>query len=284
MNTMNETQNIEIHHIVECLVQEIISKVIQQVKAYPPKVVFGANKTKLICKKKDQKDSKDQLCSSLNLYEANVKSISKIQKVSKLYINRLKLSDAELWDIVSKNKNTIQSKKKKIEYLLNEYGTREPCNRFDVGNCIEYIIGEIMQSSGLSIKELPNAKRIDMYVFRYGSLSIKYSSSGDITLHNSNGAINKDEHVTDFILLTLDKLYLITNKEIQKCGIDLSEYTKNTGDSFKVKRSLLREMRKKDYPFVMDFVLDVDRSQCKNRLTSKTFYERFTDEFDKLEI
>jgi hypothetical protein len=71
-----------------------------------------------------------------------------------------------------------------IKYLLIEFGTKELCNRFDVGNAIEFIIGDLIKSIGFSVKQLPNEKRIDLSINDKIKLSVKYSSSGDITLHN----------------------------------------------------------------------------------------------------
>lgn len=96
-----------------------------------------------------------------------------------------------------------------IEYILNEFGTKEPCNRFDVGNSIEYAIGDYLRSFNYNIKNLPNSKRIDLLIDEIFKISIKYSSTGDITLHNSNSQINKDMHFTDLLLITTDDLYLI---------------------------------------------------------------------------
>ena len=72
-----------------------------------------------------------------------------------------------------------------IKYLLKQFGTSEPCNRFDVGNSIEFIIGNYIKCCGFKVLELPNAKRFDIEILNYKKLSIKYSSTSDITLHNS---------------------------------------------------------------------------------------------------
>ena len=187
----------------------------------------------------------------------------------------------ELWKTIEAHPETIVSKQKKIESLLHEFGTKEPCNRFDVGNCIEFITGEILTECGLSVKELPNAKRVDIYIEDYGPLSVKYSSCGDITLHNSNSCTNKDEEMTDLILLTPEKLYLITNDSLKHYNVDVKEYIKNAGDSLKLKRKILKQLEKVKYPLMMDFKLNIDKTKCKNRLTSKVFYEKFSEEYNK---
>ena len=53
-----------------------------------------------------------------------------------------KLTDRVLWDSI-KNKNT-NLYTNKIKYLLSEFGTSQPCNRFNVGNTIEFIMTEFL--------------------------------------------------------------------------------------------------------------------------------------------
>jgi len=173
----------------------------------------------------------------------------------------------------------INSLKKPIEYLLEEFGTKEPCNRFDVGNSIEFIICDHIKSCGFKVIELPNAKRFDIDIDNYKKLSIKYSSTGDITLHNSNSSINTDIEMKDTILLTPDKLYLITNTELCKNNININDYIKNTGDSLKLKRKILKELEKKNYPYIYDINIKHNKKEGKNRLCSKIFYSKFMEEY-----
>ncbi len=172
--------------------------------------------------------------------------------------------------------------KNKIEYLLNEFGTSEPCNRFDVGNTIEFILNDHIVESGFKVNELPNAKRYDVDVENYKKLSIKYSSGGEITLHNSNSCVNTDLEMKDTILLTPESLYLITNEELVKHEIDIKEYLKNAGDSLKLKRSILKTLKIKNYPYIYDIHIAHDKQACKHRLCSKLFYNQFLSEFIKL--
>jgi hypothetical protein len=153
------------------------------------------------------------------------------------------INDEEFWNgLIMLDINSL---KNPIEYLLEQFGTKEHCNRFDVGNTIEFIIGDYIKYCGFKVLELPNAKRFDIDIDNYKKLSIKYSSTGDITLHNSNSSINKDIEMKDTILLTPEKLYLITNTELCKNNININDYTKNTGDSLKLKRKILKELEKK---------------------------------------
>jgi hypothetical protein len=214
----------------------------------------------------------------VNYYNKNIESIIKIQKWFKQIYN---ISDLQFFNKLKNNYKILLLKKNKIEYLLNEFGTKEYCNRFDVGNCIEFIICEILNECGLEVDELPNAKRIDLNIKRYKKISIKYSSIGDITLHNSNSCINKDENMTDMLLITCNKIYLLTQNCLIKNKINIKEYLKNTGDSLKLKRKILKKIENINYPYIINFNININKKECKNRLTSKLFYKKMTEEYNK---
>jgi hypothetical protein len=188
-------------------------------------------------------------------------------------------TDEEYWGKFITN---VDGTKKLVEYLLNEFGTKEACNRFDVGNSIEFILIDSIVKSGFEVTEMPNEKRFDLNVKNYKKLSIKYSSCGDITLHNSNSCVNKDEEMKDTILLTGDKLYLITMDELKKNNIDVKPFIKNAGDSLKLKRSLLKELERKKYPYVHNINIKYNKTECKHRLCSKVFYKKLVEEYESL--
>ena len=164
-----------------------------------------------------------------------------------------------------------------IQFILTEYGTSNRCNRFDIGNCIELELAQFIRSLGFAVDELPNAKRIDLYIHGYGELSIKYSSCGDIALHNSNSCINKDTNMVDLILITKEQIWLIKKDILPYYNVQLDDYLVNKGDSLKLKRKLLPDLKHSKYPFVMNFKLDV--SSCKHRHCYKTFYNAAKTEF-----
>lgn len=195
-----------------------------------------------------------------------------------------KISDNIFWKIIIKNNESIDIPIKKINYLLNEFGTKELCNRFDVGNTIEFIIIDYLKLIGFNVNECPNEKRIDLTINNDYNLSIKFSSIGEITLHNSNSCINKDETMSNLFVITLTKLYLITNKSLVDYNINIKDYLRNAGDSLKLRRSLLTKLEKEKYPYIMDFKLNYDKNKCKNRLCSKVFYKEFINEFDKIHL
>ena len=262
--------------------EELNSKMSEsKVSKKTPKKIKNKKK-KLICSIcslcKKSKIKKLCFCDKLKYYNENIKSIIKIQQ---LYKNKYYITDLVLFNKLN-NKEKIEIKKNKIKYLLDEFGTKEPCNRFDVGNCIEYILCELLNECGLKTQSLPNAKRIDLNILRYGCLSIKYSSVGDITLHNSNSCINKDENFNDTLLMTLNKIYLLTNKSLINNKININEYLKNTGDSLKLKRTILKKIENNNYPYIIDFNIKTNKELCKNRLTSRLFYEKMSEEYNKI--
>jgi len=188
------------------------------------------------------------------------------------------VDDDQLWNMISNNTDKTMYTNK-IKYLLLEFGTKEYCNRFDVGNCIEYIMGDLLNDAGIgSVRHLPNAKRVDVE-FNNRKISIKYSSVGNITLHNSNSSINKDMKMSDTLLLTPDKLYFITVESLEKHGIDVRPFLDNTGESLKLHRRLLNLLRGREYKYMMNFNIRVDKSMCKNRLCSEVFYKMFENEY-----
>ena len=158
-----------------------------------------------------------------------------------------------------------------IKYLLKNYGTKEPCNRFDIGNCIEFSICDFLKDLGFSVKEMPNSKKVDLCLNNIFELSIKYSSGGDIKIHNSNGSINKDYTFSNLLLLTPKKLYLLTNENINEKKIDLQIFLKNTGDGLQLKRSILKHLEEKKFEYVKNIDLTINKQECKNKLCSKLY-------------
>ena len=138
----------------------------------------------------------------------------------------------------------------------------------------------MLHACNLDVIEKSNSKRIDICIYNY-ELSIKYSKSGAITLHNSNSCINKDISFTDLLLLTPKKIYLITNEILRKKNIDINNYLKNTGDSLKLKRSLLTYLSQIQYEYMIDIDIQVNQEESKNTLCSKVFYKHFSIEYEQ---
>lgn len=166
-----------------------------------------------------------------------------------------------------------------IKHLLLEYGTKLPCNRFDVGNTIEFIICDALREMAFEVEELPNAKRFDCCVNKKYMLSFKYSSVGDITLHNSNSCINKDIAFVDLLLITPTRIYLLTRQNLRQHGVCIATYLQNTGDSLKLKRKLLTHLDQTNFKYSKEFDVKIDKKSCKNKLCSKLFYDMFMKEY-----
>ncbi len=190
------------------------------------------------------------------------------------------LNGSILWNHIIKG--DLGNLEKRIKYLLEVYGTALPCNRFDIGNSIEFLMADNIKSLGFEVVKLPNAKRIDLCINGSFKCSIKYSSKEDITLHNSNSCINKDEHMTDLILLTPTRLYLITNDNIKQTGINLNDYLVNKGDSLKLKRTLLTKLENIDFKYKCPLDIKIDKSTCQNKSCAEVFYQKAMEDFDKL--
>ncbi len=252
-----------------------------EIKNYNQLYIKEKERNNILESKLEQKINElDEL--KLEMKKITKSSLVKIQPVIEDNITEKQCSnDEEFWKgLIMLDLNLL---KNPIEYLLEQFGTKEPCNRFDVGNSIEFIICDYIKFCGFKVLELPNTKRFDIDIDNYKKLSIKYSSIGDITLHNSNSSINKDNCMKDTILLTPDKLYLITNTELCKNNININDYTKNTGDSLKLKRIILKVLVEKKYPYICDINIKHNKKECKNRLCSKIFYSKFNEEYKLLD-
>jgi hypothetical protein len=168
------------------------------------------------------------------------------------------------------------------KHILSEYGTSRACNRFDVGNCIEFSFADDMlkQIPGSDVEKLPNALRYDIHIKGHGHLSIKYTSSGDVRLHNSLGE-NKDMSVKDTMIITPNAMYLLVDTKIQEFGVSIADYLLNKGDALVLKRKLLKDLEKVKYPFMRKINIQVDRRDCKHNQCSEVLYRFIKDQLKK---
>ena len=162
---------------------------------------------------------------------------------------------------------------KMMRHLMSVYGTALHCNRFAIGNCNEYAISDLVRSTGLEVTEMQNASRVDQSVKGFGRYSIKYSSSGDIKLHNSNNAANTDMVMHDTLLVTPGEWWFLRESEMLLCGVDAKAYLKNTGDGLSLNRSILTRLKAAKYPHFFAFDCSVDKKACENKETSRVFYD-----------
>mgnify|MGYP001564831219 CR=1 FL=1 len=194
------------------------------------------------------------------------------------------ITHKELWDGIVGNKDAMTEFTSKYRHIMNEIGTKLPCNRFLTGNILEELVANLAISSGYDVEHLPNAKRIDLIIKGYGGVSVKYNGSGDIRLHNSNGCINKDENVVTTLIVTPKSIYLIVIDELEKHNINIRDYIKNSGDSLNLKSKILKDVWKSNYPFKIDYDLNIDKNKCKNRECHKIVFEKLMEEYNKLKI
>ena len=220
--------------------------------------------------------------SDIHILENNITTVLASSYKKLIPKNNNCFTNQEFWYHISNNMEYIDSFQKEIEYLLHQFGTKEPCNRFDVGNCIELIVGKMLVSIGFDIITLPNARRVDLSIMNYKQISIKYSSCGNITLHNSNSCINNDIVMTDTLIVTPDKLYLINVNELAKYNINIQDYLKNASDSLKLKRSLLTRLKHENYSYMLNIRIQYDKTICKNRLCYQLYYKQFLKEYNNI--
>ena len=160
-----------------------------------------------------------------------------------------------------------------MKHLMTEFGTALHCNRFAIGNCNEYAIADVVRGTGLKVTEMQDASRVDQEIVGLGKYSIKYSGSGDIKLHNSNNMANTDTTMHNTLLVTPDEWWYLTLEEMSLVGVDYKLYLKNTGDGLSLKRTILTALKHKGYKHFFHFDISVDKKQCKNKETSKVFYD-----------
>tara|TARA_B100001142_G_C14276303_1_gene632983 strand:+ start:268 stop:975 length:708 start_codon:yes stop_codon:yes gene_type:complete len=221
-----------------------------------------------------------------NESDAYRKAIAKVFKEkSDISDIHMAISDDILWQNLLEGRATyLQDFQDKARYILKNYGTSLPCNRFDVGNSLEFLLGDYIRNCGMTVDQLPNAKRIDITVNQTYGLSIKYSSSGDIKLHNSNNCVNTDMCMTNLILMTPEKVYLITNENLADHGINVNDYLKNTGDALSLKRNILTQFRKTDFPYNFDIDFKIEKSECEHKSCAEVFYRQAMADFEALKL
>lgn len=159
-----------------------------------------------------------------------------------------------------------------IKHILKYYGTSLPCNRFNIGNIIEYAFGDMLKKCNpeLNINNYDNSKRIDIEI-NNKFYSIKYSKSGHIKLHNSNNKFNTDYDIHNLIIITPKKLYIIDKNE------NMNLFKINTGDGLALSRKYLNNNF--DNIKSLDIDIEVNKNECKNNSVSLQIYKESTRQF-----
>jgi len=199
-----------------------------------------------------------------------------------LYIRKMTAPTLALSDFMNRLKSQDKTDyRNMMQYLMSEYGSSLHCNRFAIGNCNEYAIADLVTATGLQVKVLQNAKRVDIEISGFGKFSIKYSSGGNIKLHNSNNQSNSDVSMCDTLLVTPSTWWFLRPSEIEALGISLKDYLHNTGDGLELKSSILTVLKSKKYPYVFAFDISVNKSECKNQEINRIIYDTVKAELKK---
>jgi hypothetical protein len=161
--------------------------------------------------------------------------------------------------------------KTRFQFMMKHFGMSLQCNRFDVGNAHERLIADVVTGMGKRAVVHTNAKRIDIEVEDAIKFSIKYSSTGNIRLHNSLGS-NRDLEMTDTLLVTPTEWWFLDTALMAEHGVAVADYLKNCDDCLELRRKVLTHLRKAKYPLVFPFDLEFS-DECENRPTYEVFYE-----------
>jgi hypothetical protein len=172
-----------------------------------------------------------------------------------------------------------------VEYILNKFGTALSCNRFAVGEVIEFATKDYMINLGVDAKCVPSATRIDMVCNIEGldGISSKFVSSrgkdtkGHVVLHNAQRTTATDTTLHPTLLFLLDEWWFLEPKYIKQLGIEVSDHIKNTGDSVQLKFTLLPQLREKNYPYVLKQTISYDKESCPRKATSELTYKILKD-------
>jgi hypothetical protein len=157
-------------------------------------------------------------------------------------------------------------------YMLKKFGNALPCNRFATGTVNELLVRDFISKTGWRVESNMQAKRIDMTVEGLAPFSIKYSSGGNIKLHNSLG-VNRDTTMVNTLLITPEHWWFLDIDEMAAVGVDYKEYVKEVTDGLELKRAILTKLASKGYVHWMEVDLGLnDGEACENQSAADVFY------------
>ena len=185
----------------------------------------------------------------------------------------------QMWDAVVKGDKTSWSEA--VEFVLNTFGTALSCNRFAVGEVVEYATTEFLRSIGVDAVCLASEARIDVRVNNVAGvsgISSKLVTTGThVVLSNSQRKTATDLTLHPTILFLEKEWWFLDPATIASHGVDYKPYIKNTGDSVQLSFKLLTELRTKGYPYRMDHKLNYDREACERKATSEVLFQMVKD-------
>lgn len=149
-----------------------------------------------------------------------------------------------------------------IELYLWNYGTSLPCNRFDVGNSIELEFTRFVQSIGSTARHTTHATRTDVDIEGVGAVSLKYSSGGNVTLHNVRSGVNKDFALHPTIVLRPEGLYLLETTMMAAASMDVKDYLRDDKSSLTMKGVVFADIRRKANHLHIPLVIRTFKKEC----------------------
>ena len=175
------------------------------------------------------------------------------------------------WDKITKiPPNILTNFKEQVEKRLYQFGTSLYENRPIMGGLIEHSLLKMFKNSDFYTIPKPQAKRIDCEIDGI-EWSIKWSSTGNIKLHNSNNCSNKDIKMVNTILITTNGIYFIVPDIMHMFNIQLidsennkNSLLKNVGDGLSLQRNILQQLKKNKYPFIIDIKINYHRNNCSH--------------------
>ena len=188
----------------------------------------------------------------------------------------------QMWDAVvkgCKGKWTTE-----VEFILGIFGTALSCNRFPIGESIEYGTTEYLRRIGVDARWLPSATRVDLCLHNVTGLSgisSKFCSTNkEVTLHNSQRTTATDKTLHPTFLFLVDEWWFLYPPTIKSLGINPDDYIKNTKDSIHLKLSILKKLKELKYPYYFVHKIKYDKGTCPQKATSELFYQLVKDYLD----
>ena len=186
---------------------------------------------------------------------------------------------ATMWETIEKGSKTSWSEP--VEFVLNTFGTALSCNRFAVGEVVEYATTEFLRSIGIDAVCLASEARIDVRINNVtgvSGISSKLVTTGShVILSNSQRKIATDLTLHPTLLFLTNEWWFLDPATIASLGVDIRPHIKSTGDSVHLSFKLLDELKEKGYPYRLNHLLKYDREACERKATSEVLFQLVKD-------
>jgi hypothetical protein len=173
---------------------------------------------------------------------------------------------------------------RRVEYILNEFGTALSCNRFAIGECIEYAATDFFREIGVRADAVSSEKRVDILVRNVEGLtelSSKFVSTGKhVVIYNAQRTVATDMSLRPTLLFLMDEWWLLEPSKMDAMGVSAREFLKSTGDSVQLSFNLLSRLRLMNYPYCLPHTIRYDKQFCPRKATSEILYRLVNDLLD----